>query len=297
MQIAVTGARGQLGGELCRQLENRAIPLDHAALDVTDGLAVQQTLRRLKPAAVIHCAAYNRVDQAETQPDTCWAVNVAAVQHLVRVCDELDCPLVHVSSNYVFGGGVDPGRPFREDDPPAPQGVYARSKLEGEQVAARHRQHLIVRTCGLYARPGDQRAQSFLSTMLRLGGQGGNVGVVSDQCCTPSYVPHVARAILFLVGATAPRPAPWGIYHVTNGGSATWYEFAAELFRQAGVEVVLRPITTAEYGAAAPRPSYSVLDTTAYQRLGGPPLPDWKAALAEYFGEHKCHNQPTQKSP
>jgi dTDP-4-dehydrorhamnose reductase len=121
--------------------------------------------------------------------------------------------------------------------------------------------------------------------MLRLGSTRPELRVVADQHCTPTYVPHLARALLFLVGATPGRPAPWGTYHVTNTGQTTWYEFAQEIFRCAGMQVAIRPITTAEYGAPAARPSYSVLDTTAYHRLGGPPMPDWKAALVEYCAE------------
>jgi len=287
MQIVVTGAYGQLGGELCRQLQSRAVPLDIDTLDLTDGPAVLETVQRLKPGAVINCAAYNLVDQAETQPVPCRAINATAVEHLVRACGELDCPLVHVSTNYVFGGRPAPDRPLREDDPPAPQSIYAQTKLEGERIAARHGKHLIVRTCGLYARPSDPRARNFVRTMLRLGSSQGELRIVADQYCTPTYVPHLARAILFLAGATAPRPAPWGTYHVTNSGATTWYGFAAEIFRQAGIEVSLQPITTAEYGAPAARPAYGVLDTTNYHRLGGPVMPDWKAALAEYFRELK----------
>jgi dTDP-4-dehydrorhamnose reductase len=126
---------------------------------------------------------------------------------------------------------------------------------------------------------------NFVRTMLRLGQSRPELRVVADQRCTPTYVPHLARAIAFLLGAATGRAAPWGTYHVTNTGQATWCEFAAEIFRQAGKRVAIHPITTAEYGAPAARPSYSVLDTTAYHRLGGPPMPDWKAALAEYFAE------------
>jgi dTDP-4-dehydrorhamnose reductase len=109
--------------------------------------------------------------------------------------------------------------------------------------------------------------------------------VVDDQVCTPSYVPHVARAILFLAGASTQRHAPWGLYHVANRGWATWHDFAVEIFRLAGLDVAVQPITTAQYAAPSPRPAYSVLDTSVYDALGGPPMPDWKAALAEYFAE------------
>jgi dTDP-4-dehydrorhamnose reductase len=328
MSIVVTGAYGQLGAELCRRLGANAIPLDIDTLDLTDGQAVADKLLALKPTAVINCAAYTQVDKAESEPEKCRAVNAGAVEHLARVCGTLDCPLVQISTDYVFGATPDRPRPWREDDPPAPQGVYARTKLEGERIAARWAKHLIVRTCGLYAPRCDQRAANFVKTMLRLGATRSELRVVDDQCCTPTYVPHLARAIVFLLGcgkgdsprptfgrcpperpfgcsaqmgtvpfsASQTAPAPWGTYHVTNTGQATWREFAVEIFRLAGMKVAVRPITTAEYGAAAPRPSYSVLDTSAYHRLGGPAMPDWRAALAEYFaeGEAPC---PTQESP
>ena len=121
--------------------------------------------------------------------------------------------------------------------------------------------------------------------MLRLGATRPELRIVADQLCTPTYVPHLARAIRFLVGANGGSPAPWGTYHVTNTGQTTWFDFATEIFRQAKLDVTLHAITTAEYGAPAARPSYSVLDTTAYHGLSGPPMPDWQAALAEYFTE------------
>ncbi len=169
MKIAVTGAYGQLGGELCRQLGPAAIPLDIDTLDLTDGRAVVDRMLELKPAAIINCAAYTQVDKAETDAEKCQAVNATAVEHLAQACGMLDCPLLQISTDYIFGAAGGPGRPWREDDPPSPQGVYARTKWEGEQAARRHGKHLIVRTCGLYARPSDPRAVNFVRTMLRLG--------------------------------------------------------------------------------------------------------------------------------
>jgi dTDP-4-dehydrorhamnose reductase len=319
MKIAVTGALGQLGGELCRQIGHQAIPLDIDTLDLTDAKAVTETLPPLGPDAIINCAAYTQVDKAEKEPDLAHAVNVTAVENLVAVCRKLDCPLVQISTDYVFSGervqgsgfGVQESpikprplvalakRPYREDDPPAPQGVYARSKLAGELAARQYEKHIIVRTCGLYARPSDNRAHNFVKTMLRMGGVKRDspifadtkigtvpeIRVVADQHCTPSYVPHVARAVLFLAGFPNDKPAPWGIYHVTNTGETTWHDFAVEIFRQAGLHVAVKPITTAEYGAPAARPCFSVLDTAAYHRLGGPPMPDWETALEEYINE------------
>ncbi len=341
MSIAVTGAYGQLGGELCRQLGARAIPLDIDTLDLTDGRAVVERITSLQPEAVINCAAYTAVDRAETEPEKCRAINAGAVEYLTLACGKLDCPLVQISTDYVFGAEPPPSpRPWREDDPVFPQGVYARTKLEGEQVAAKYKKHWIVRTCGLYARPADARAANFVKTMLRLGASKSELRIVDDQHCTPTYVPHLARAIRFLLEThgglsqfsrreecchadsldrrengtvpltpregdrsmfsaeafsakcdsspkNGPVPAPWGTYHVTNTGQTTWREFAAEVFRLAGMPVSIQPITTAEYGAPAARPAFSVLDTGAYHRLGGPAMPDWRAALAEYFVEWK----------
>jgi dTDP-4-dehydrorhamnose reductase len=285
MKIVVTGAYGQLGGELCRQLGADAIALDIDTLDLTNGPAVIDAMLSLKPDAIVNCAAYTQVDKAETDADRCRAVNATAVEHLARACGRLDCPLVQISTDYVFGAAVAEPRPWRENDPTSPQGIYARTKLEGERAAAGHPKHLIVRTCGLYARRSDTRAVNFVRTMLRLGATRPELRIVADQHCTPTYVPHLARAIRFLVGADGGVPAPWGVYHVTNTAQTTWFEFATEIFRQARLNVALQAITTAEYGAPAARPSYSVLDTTAYHQLGGPPMPDWKTGLAEYFAE------------
>jgi dTDP-4-dehydrorhamnose reductase len=310
MHIVVTGAYGQLGGELCRQLGPRAIPLDIDSLDLTDGPAVVERMLSLQPRAIVNCAAYTQVDRAETEQAMCRAVNATAVEHLVRACGQLDCPLVQISTDYVFGAVSQQPRLWREDDLLCAQGVYAQTKLEGEQAARRHPKHLIVRTCGLYARASDSKATNFVRTMLRLGALRPELRVVADQHCTPTYVPHLARAIVFLLGhcqsasevernsfrlqekernefRSTLASVPWGTYHVTNTGQTTWHEFAVEIFRLAGMNVVVHPITTAEYGAPAARPSYSVLDTSAYHRLGGPAMPDWKAALREYFKEMK----------
>ncbi len=283
MSILVTGAAGQLGAELCSQLADRAIGVDIDTLDLTDRAAVLESLNRLAPQAVVHCAAYTQVDQAESDAARCRAVNVTAVESLAEACRQLDCPLVQLSTDYLFAGSPGIGRPWREDDPPAPAGVYAVTKFEGEQAAAAWSKHLIVRTCGLYARPSHSAARNFVKTILRLARAQPKLRVVDDQRCTPSYVPHVARAILYLLSARA--AAPWGIYNVTNRCDTTWCGFAREIVRLAALDVPIEPITTADFAAPAPRPAYSVLDTTAYHRLGGPAMPDWKEALGEYFAE------------
>ncbi len=287
MSILVTGAAGQLGAELCRLLGAEATGIDVDTLDLTDRAAVLENVRRLAPRAVIHCAAYTQVDQAETDAARCRAVNVAAVESLADACRELDSPLVQMSTDYLFAGSPGIGRPWREDDPPNPRGVYAVTMFEAEQAAAAWPKHLIVRTCGLYARPSHATARNFVKTILRLARTQPKLRVVDDQWCTPTYEPHVARALVYLLGIDRTTPSPWGIYHVTNRCETTWCGFAREIVRLAGLDVPVEPITTADYAAAAPRPAYSVLDTTAYHRLGGPAMPDWKEALAEYFAELK----------
>ena len=205
MSILVTGAAGQLGAELCRLLGAEATGVDIDTLDLTDRVAVLETMRRLSPRAVIHCAAYTQVDPAETDAARCRAVNVTAVESLAEACRELDSPLVQISTDYLFAGSPGIGRPWRENDPPVPKGVYAVTKFEGEQAAAAWPKHLIVRTCGLYARPSHLAARNFVKTILRLARTQPKLRVVDDQQCTPSYVPHVARAIVYLLGADGAR--------------------------------------------------------------------------------------------
>ncbi|MCR4414480.1 MAG: dTDP-4-dehydrorhamnose reductase [Thermoguttaceae bacterium] len=281
MPIVVTGCQGQLGSELCRQLGTEAVGLDLPEFDLCDAQGVRRALVTVRPRAVVNTAAYTLVDRAEQQPDLCHAINADAVGHLADLCRELDAVLVHISTDYVFGHGAQRQIPYLETDEPGPQGAYARSKLAGERLAAAWPRHFIVRSCGLYGRPGPRSAGNFVATMLRLARQGRPLRVVNDQCCSPTYVPHLARAIRFLLGTRA-----YGTYHVVNTGQTTWYGFAAEIFRQAGLSVRLEPITTAEYGAPAPRPAYSALDTAKYHALPGrPPMPPWQTALAEYLRE------------
>ena len=275
--IAVTGALGQLGSELCRQLGDAALPLDLPEFDILDAASVQHLMARRRPAAIFNCAAYTAVDQAEQDEDTCHAINAQGVAHLAIAARTVECPLLQISTDYVFDGVPDRDTPLCEDDTPVADGVYAQSKLLGEEAARRSEKHFVVRTCGLYGISA--QGNNFVETMLRLGRERSQLRIVSDQHCTPTYTTDLARALLFLLRASA----PFGTYHVVNAGSTTWYDFAREIFRQAHIEIDVQPITTAQYGAAAPRPSYSVLDTSKYEALGGPRLPPWPEALAEYL--------------
>jgi dTDP-4-dehydrorhamnose reductase len=273
MKVVITGAEGQLGWALRHELGDGAVGLARAALDITDAAKALRTVRDLRPLAVVNCAAYTAVDKAEQEPELCDAVNDRAVGHLAEACRQAGCLLVQISTDYVFSGE---GRstPYAESDPPSPQGVYARSKLAGERRAATWEKHLIVRTCGLYG--ASPHGKSFVETMLRLCQTRKPLRVVNDQRCTPTYAANLARAIAFLI-----RTDARGLYHVVNAGAATWHEFACEIFRQSGLAAPVEPIATSQFGALAPRPCYSALDTTKYQSTGGPPMPAWQAALAE----------------
>jgi dTDP-4-dehydrorhamnose reductase len=280
--IAILGSDGQLGAELVRQLDGRAIALSRADCDLSDDASMHAALVRTLPTVVINAAAFTNVDLAEKHERQCMRVNAEAVERLADLCRELDCLLVQISTDYVFGGESEPRQPYREDDAPSPQGVYARSKWLGEQAAAAWEKHLIVRTCGLYG-PRPKPVQSnFVDSMLRLARGRDRVRAVNDQTCTPSYVRDIAGAILFLI-----QKRCLGTYHVANGGHTTWHGFACEIFWQAGIRVTVEPMTTADCAAPAPRPSYSVLDTAKYAALGGPPLASWQNALNSYLRAHR----------
>lgn len=274
-RIAITGAAGQLGREFCRRLSQSVLPLDLPEFDITDRRQVLQTLGEYRPQAIINCAAYTQVDRAEDEPEVCQAVNSQAVASLCEAAGQLDCPLVQISTDYVFGG-ADCGRPLVESDVPVPQGVYARTKLEGERQAQQWPKSFVVRTCGLFG--VTPRRNNFVEAMLRLAAERPELRVVADQHCSPTYTGHLAAAVLFLLETEA-----YGLYHIVNPGAITWFEFAREILRQVGSEVPVRPITTAEYAAAAPRPRYSVLDISKYRALGGPRMPDLPQALSEYL--------------
>jgi dTDP-4-dehydrorhamnose reductase len=277
MRIAILGSQGQLGAELCRQLPRKSIGLSRIQCDITDFASARDNLRQLLPDAVINAAAYTKVDLAESNSRECFRLNADAVANLSAICDELNVPFVQISTDYVFFGDSTRAVAFTEEDPPCPEGAYAHSKLAGEHAAATCREHLIVRTCGLYGPRTHPNHMNFVDTMLRLGRVGRPLRVVADQRCTPSYIADVASGIIKLL-----RGKARGIYHVVNQGDTTWHELAVEIFRSVRLSIQVEAITTSEYGAAASRPAYSVLSTAKFARFTGRPLPDWRAAL------HKC---------
>lgn len=276
--IAVTGAGGQVGRALCEILGDRAAAWTRADCDLATPGAARRAVSSARPAVVVNAAAYTQVDQAEREPESAHRVNAEAVAELAEACNETSSLLVQLSTDYVFCDAAPLGRPWREDDPPAPRGVYAETKHAGEIAAAAAEKRLILRTSGVYARfPGPPRpGRNFVDTMLALGAAGRSLRVVDDQVLSPTFAPHLAEAIVALIDVDAR-----GLYHVASGGEVSWFEFAQALFELAGVAADLSPTTTAEYGAPAPRPAYSALDSGRLAQAGAAAPPDWKTALAE----------------
>ena len=284
MKFAVIGAAGQLGRDLCPRLQGEVVSLDRARADLTKPESLRATLTDLRPDVVVNCAAYNFVDKAASEPDAAFAVNAWGVRDLARVCGDLDCTLVHFSSDYVFG--LDAGRhtPYAEDDAPGPLSVYGLSKLTGEYlVRALCPRHFVVRTCGLYGvRGSGGKGGNFVETMLRLADQGKSLRVVSDQVCTPSYTVDVAAATANLI-----QTGHFGLYHVTNAGACSWYEFARAIFELAGLRPELSPVGSRERNDPARRPSYSVLEPAGLVAAGVPVPRPWREALAAYLEERR----------
>lgn len=282
MRIAVLGSQGQLGRDLLPRLGGEVVPLTRAEIDLSRPDTVAPGLAACRPDVLVNCAAYNFVDKAEAEPEAAFAVNAWGVRELARACAAAKVKLVHVSTDYVFGLDAGRAEPLTENDPPGPVSVYGLSKLAGEYVVrAESPNNLVVRTCGLYGVWGSGgKGGNFVETMLRVAGQGKPLRVVDDQRCTPSYTPDVAHAIAGLIRAEAS-----GLYHATSAGSCTWYELAAEIFRQAGVRADLTPITSGEFGAPARRPPYSVLSNARLIAAGVHPPRPWQEALAAYLAE------------
>jgi len=277
-RIALIGAQGQLGSDLMPRLPTGTVPLDHSQIEITDADAIADVLGKLSPSVVINTAAYNLVDRAEDEPDVAYRVNALGPRILAHWCAEHGARLVHISSDYVFGLDGERSTPYAVDDAPGPVSAYGLSKLAGEYfVRAAGPEHLVIRTCGLYGQAATRAKGNFVTTMLRLGKERDELRIVDDQRCTPTYTADLANAIARLIDAEA-----GGLHHVTNSGSMTWCEFAREIFRLASLDVRVVPITSAEFGAAARRPGYSVLDCSRTEQTTKQRMRSWQEALREF---------------
>jgi len=279
MRVFVTGASGQLGREVCRILAERGRDcrgVSSRELDITEADSVRAALLTYAPDAVIHCAAYTAVDKAESEAALCRRVNAEGTANIAAACAELGCKMLYVSTDYVFSGEGD--TPWEVSDRPAPLSVYGQTKLAGEEaVRAAVARHFIVRTSWVFGEGGN-----FVKTMLRLSESREEVAVVADQIGSPTYAADLAGLLCDMVETERS-----GTYHAANEGFCSWADFAAAIFRMAGRDTRVRPISTAEYPTAAQRPLNSRLSRRALDEAGFARLPHWEDALARYLKEEK----------
>lgn len=270
MKVLITGCRGQLGTALQKAYEDQTLLLtDFEALDITDSKAVREYALRERPDLIINAAAYTQVDKAEQEPGLAYAINAKGPENLARTAAELNVPIVHISTDYVFDGSL--GRPYHEDDSPNPVSVYGKTKLEGElAVAAAAPKHFIVRTAWLYSLTG----QNFPKTMIGLSRKNSEVRVVNDQTGSPTYAPHLSRALKKLVETKS-----YGLRHLAGSGAATWFELTRELYLEMGITAKVMPVTTDQFPRPAKRPAYSPLVTCRQPVIE---LPSWREGLREF---------------
>lgn len=278
MKILVTGAAGQLGYDICKELTKRSIDhkgIDRTELDICDNAAMKEYLTAYAPDAVIHCAAYTAVDKAEDEPELCFAVNAGGTQNLAEICKRLDCKLLYISTDYVFDGS---GQQFYEvSDNFNPLGVYGAAKLAGElALKSIWDKYFIVRISWAFGKNG----ANFVKTMLRLAKNHSEVGVVADQVGSPTYTADLAPLLVDMV-----QTEKYGIYHATNDGVCSWAEFAEEIFRLSGKDVKVKHLQTVEYPTKARRPFNSRLSKYCLDKAGFKRLPEWQDALQRYLAE------------
>jgi dTDP-4-dehydrorhamnose reductase len=290
MKVMLIGAGGQLATELVKMLPKEStIPLTHADIDIADSRSVKTALEQHGPEVVINTAAFHRVDDCETQFELAFQVNAFAVRGLAQACRQSGAALVHFSTNYVFAG--EKAEPYVESDRPGPLSVYGASKLAGEYfLSSTLKKHFLVRTCGLYGSAGSRsKAGNFVETMLRLARQRKPLRVIEDQVVTPTSTADLARKISQLIETEA-----YGLYHITNHGSCSWFEFARTIFELGGIEADLKPTTSELFNAPAQRPAYSVLRNLRLELLGLDDMPPWKDALKRYLAARHSESSSTE---
>jgi dTDP-4-dehydrorhamnose reductase len=279
MTILLIGADGQLGSDLRVLLaDDRIVPLFYPAFDITCPDDIRGVLAAAHPDLVINTAAFHRVDECEDRVEEAFRVNAFAVRDLALACQEAGAALVHFSTDYVFDGRKN--GPYVEEDAPGPLNAYAASKLAGEYfVRAACERHFIVRTSGLFGLAGPKdKGRNFIDTMLELADQGRLIRVVNDQRVTPTSTEELAARVNDLIRTTG-----YGLFHLTNEGSCTWYELARAVFDLTGTRADLRPVDTASFGAKARRPAYSVLENKRAREAGLAEFSPWTVALKTYL--------------
>ena len=279
MKILLIGANGQLGYDLKMTLtDHEIIPLTHKDVEVTDWESIKVNMERYKPQLVINTSAYNKVDAAEDEMEKAFAVNAYGVKYLASLCELNDCQLVHFSTDYVFNG--EQKIPYTESDIPCPLNAYGISKLAGEHFALNFcSRSYVIRTCGLYGTAGcSGKGGSFIDTMFRLAGGNKEIKVVNDQILTPTSTRELASQVYKLIESDT-----YGLYHITNNGECSWYEFAKEIFGIKNLNVNLIPVTSEEFKTKARRAKYSVLENYKLKKMDIDRMSDWKTALKNHL--------------
>ncbi len=280
MKVLVTGAYGQLGSEL-KEIELQFpnyhfIFTDVDTLDITSEIAVESFFNKNRPDYIINCAAYTAVDKAETEPETAGNINAEAPRILGKYTKQIDAKLIHVSTDYVFDG--DANKPYSETDKVNPQGVYGKTKLDGELNCLKENANSVInRTSWLYSGFGN----NFVKTMLRLGSELGSLKVVFDQIGTPTYAADLAKAILSIIEVSEKEPEKFipGVYHYSNEGVASWYDFAKAIFEIKNIQCNVTPVLSDEFPSPAKRPHFSVLNKTKIKNTFDIEIPYWRDSL------------------
>ena len=280
MRVVVTGAEGQLGQDVVLELtrkKHEAIGTDREKLDITKEADVFAFIGEVKPDVILHCAAYTNVDAAEENEELAYQINALGTEYLAKAAQQIGAKMLYVSTDYVFNGTAT--EPYEVDQQTKPLGAYGRTKLAGEELLQKNlKEFFIVRTAWVFGVHG----HNFVKTMIRLGEERGEVGVVHDQVGSPTYTVDLAKFMVELM-----ETEQYGIYHATNSGVCSWYEFAVEIFKQAGMNVTVNPLTSDQFLRPAARPEYSVLSKKKIEEKGLIPLRDWKEALSAYLDESK----------
>jgi dTDP-4-dehydrorhamnose reductase len=278
-KILITGAYGQLGSELKVLSSGMQEPefhfTDFDSLDVTDNDAVRDYMDSVRPDFVIHCAAYTGVDKAEQEKEACFRLNALAPSIISAACKNVSARMIHISTDYVFDGTA--GIPYTEDHPTNPQGVYGLSKRDGELACLENPETVIIRTSWLYSSFG----LNFLKTIIQLGREKDQLNVVYDQVGTPTYAGDLASAILTIIFQTIRDPGGWkpGIYHYSNEGVCSWYDFALAILEKSGIKCRVNPVETKDFVTLARRPGYSVLNKSKIKKTYGLTIPHWQESL------------------
>jgi len=281
-KILITGANGQLGSALNILFSHQAdrfgiINAGHKDLDITDFLKVQEYLRKTIPDYLINCAAYTAVDKAESEQNRAFDINEDGARNLAKASAALNIPIIHISTDFVFDGSS--STPLSEEDLCRPINVYGQSKYEGEKaVQAENDKHFIIRTSWLYSNFGS----NFLKSISKLAKEKSSLNIVFDQIGTPTFANDLAEAIVKIIDSNA---SDYGIYHYSNEGVASWYDFAKELIELQGIQCDVRPILTSQYPTPAKRPAYSVLNKAKIKSTFGIDIPYWKESLRKCIEE------------